>query len=342
MTALPVLLAIALFTSTAIAAPFESQWGLHNTGQRVCRFDGQNCMDGRAGADIRAKAAWTQNKDCRPIVIAVLDSGVDQRHPDLVGNLLRGVNFVPSVPTRDPQDDNLHGTHVIGIIAGTGNESRGVAGVCPRARILPLKVGDAAGYLTDADVLEGIRYAVREGAKVVNASFGGGPQNQIMKSAMSKASNTLFVAAAGNGDFTGRGFDIDSQPVYPASYALSNVIAVAATDSQDNLAFFSNYGVKRVHLAAPGMNIMSTLPLQATADMQTFGIPTEIGAIEGTSMATPFVTGAIALYWSRHPSLRAVEVKRRLLLTTDKLPSLAGKVQSGGRLNLARLMGAAP
>ncbi|MGZ3694734.1 MAG: S8 family peptidase [Bdellovibrionota bacterium] len=324
-------------TTYAGQSTYDSQWALENKGQRVCRFDGKNCLDGKAGSDIKAQQAWKSNQDCSSIVVAVLDSGVDQRHPDLQSNLLPGKNFVNDLKTSDPQDDNLHGTHVSGIIAGAGSETKGVVGVCRKAKLLPVKVGDKDGFLTDADILEGIQFAVSQNAKVINASFGGGASNQLLKDAMAKASGTLFVVAAGNGDMFGHGVSIDAQPVYPAAYDLQNMVVVAATDSQDRLAAFSNFGTGRVHLAAPGVDIVSTFPMEATEEMLANNIPVESGAIDGTSMATPYVSGAVALLWSTSPRSAPAKIKRRLLLSVDKVPALNGKVQTGGRLNLAKL-----
>jgi subtilisin family serine protease len=328
-----------LIATTAFAgSTYDSQWALENKGQRVCRFDGKNCLDGKSGADVNAQEAWQINQDCSSIVVAVLDSGVDQSHPDLQGNLLPGKSFVNQLVTDDPQDDNLHGTHVSGIIAGAGNEAKGVVGICRKASLLPVKVGDKDGFLSDSDVLEGIQFAVSQNAKVINASFGGSMPNRLVKSAMAKASGTLFVVAAGNGDRLGKGVSIDTTPVYPAAYDLDNMIVVAATDSQDRLGAFSNFGMKRVHLAAPGVNIVSTFPMQPTEEMLANAIPVGSGAIDGTSMATPFVSGAVALAWARKPLAEPAEIKRILLDSVDKLPVLAGKVQSGGRLNLAKFV----
>jgi len=322
--------------AAAAPAPFASQWAFDNQGQEVCRFDGKNCQKGLAGVDIKAKAAWKKSQDCSRVIVAVLDSGVDTRHPDLSANLLRGYNFVNE--TNDPTDDNLHGTHVAGIIAGSGSEARGVAGVCQKARVLPVKVGTAEGYLTDEDVLQGIGYAVAQGAKVVNGSFGVGPGNALIKQAIQKASGVLFVFAAGNGDPFGRGFDIDAKPVYPASYGLANIVAVSATNSRDALGGFSNWGARTVDLAAPGVNIVSSLPMKATAEMLKNRIPTEAGALDGTSMAAPFVAGAAALYWSNTPTATVASVKQRLLASVDQTPALKNKVKSGGRLNLAKVL----
>ncbi|RYZ99704.1 MAG: hypothetical protein EOP11_19160 [Proteobacteria bacterium] len=316
-------------------APFMDQWAFENKGQEVCRFDGKNCLKGTAGVDIKAKQAWAKNKDCSNVIVAVLDSGVDTTHPDLKGNLLAGRNFVGE--NNDATDDNLHGTHVAGIIAASGTEAKGVVGVCQKARLLPVKVGSSEGYLTDADVLQGIGFAVEQGAKVVNGSFGGGPGNELIRQAVEKASGTLFIFAAGNGDAFGRGFDIDAKPVYPASYTLPNIVAVAATNSQDQLGAFSNWGKERVDLAAPGVNILSTLPMRATAEMKANKIPTDHGAIDGTSMATPYVAGAATLLWATSPKSSLAEVKARLLAAVDKTAALEGKVRSGGRLNLAKL-----
>lgn len=330
-------LVLSLVISPAFAAPYDDQWALENRGQKNCRFDGKNCSVGTAGADIKAKNAWVKNRDCTSVVTAVLDTGVDRRHPDLMKNILPGKNFVGSVTTDDPQDDNLHGTHVSGIIAASGSESSGVVGVCQRAKILPVKVASAEGMLTDSDILEGIHYAVEQNAKVINASFGGGPASALMKAAIQEASETLFVIASGNGNMFGIGFDIDKVAVYPASYDLPNIVAVAATDNQDKLGRFSNFGANRVHIAAPGVNILSTMPMALTTTMEENQIPVEMGAIDGTSMATPYVAGAASLLWSKYPTLSALEIKRRLLLAVDEVDSLKGKVQTGGRLNLAKL-----
>lgn len=327
----------SLAALSASAATYDSQWALENKGQRVCRFDGRNCLDGKVGADIKAKQVRASVRDCTNAVVAVLDTGADLNHPDLKANLIPGKNFVDSVGSDSPQDDNLHGTHVSGIIAGAGTEAKGVMGVCNRAKVLPVKVGSAEGYLTDSDVIEGIEFAVANKAKVVNASFGGGPSNELVKKAIANATNTIFVIASGNGDWFGRGYDIDSDPVYPASYDLPNIVAVAATDSQDKLGKFSNFGANSVHIAAPGVNIVSTMPMVATKDMKDNKIPTEAGAIDGTSMATPYVAGAAALLWSSNPSMTVAEVKEKLVNAVDKLDTLQGKVKSGGRLNLAKL-----
>lgn len=329
----------ATVPSAAASAIYDSQWALENTGQHVCNFRGKSCTDGQAGDDLKYKLVTSKYGDCSAIVVAVLDTGADLAHPDLAGNLLPGKSFVGGQESNDPQDDNLHGTHVTGIIAGNGTVDSGVVGVCHKAKVLPVKVGDSKGQLTDADILSGINFAVAQGARVVNGSFGGPSGNSIVKKAISKAKNTLFIFAAGNGDDAGIGFSIDSQPSYPASYGLANIIAVAATDANDQLGSFSNFGAKTVALAAPGVNIVSSLPMKPTDEMSQYGIPTASGPLDGTSMATPYVTGAVAMLLGANPKMTSAAAKGRILASVDKLPNLAGKVQSGGRLNLAKMMG---
>jgi thermitase len=339
VSALPLAFTLC-FGFTANAAHFLEQWALENRGQRVCNFRGEKCFVGNVGVDIKHKQVAAQFGDCSAVISAVLDSGVDTRHPDLASNLLQGKNFVGELESNDPTDDNLHGTHVVGIMAASGSESKGVVGVCRKARILPVKVGNAEGFLTDADILEGIKFAVSSGARVVNGSFGGERPNALIKNAIQAARNTLFLFAAGNGDrFTGAGFDIDKRPTFPAAYGLPNIVTVAATDSQDRLGRFSNFGTRHVQLAAPGVNILSTMPMKKTASMEAFNVPVEAGAIDGTSMATPYVAGAATMLLARFPRMTVAQAKSRLLSSVDKIPSLEGKVQSGGRLNLAKLMG---
>lgn len=339
-TALRASLLASVMASPAYAATYDSQWALENTGQHVCNFRGQRCTDGEAGDDIKYKAVAQRFGDCSAVTVAVLDTGADLRHPDLAANLLPGRNFVEGSSGDDAQDDNLHGTHVAGIIAGRGTPSSGVVGVCRRARLLPVKVGGAEGSLTDSDILEGINFAVASGARVVNGSFGGPSGSTAVKNAIARAKNTLFVFAAGNGDEEGNGFDIDAQPIYPASYGLSNIVVVAATDASDELGAFSNFGGSTVDLAAPGVNIVSTLPMRPTQEMSQYGIPTRSGPLDGTSMATPYVAGALTMLLGANPGMTAAAAKSRLLASVDKLPGLSGRVGSGGRLNLAKLLGA--
>jgi len=250
---------------------FSNLWGLHNTGQSV------NGTSGTAGADMDGPEAWDVAQGSNTFVIAVIDTGVDYNHPDLSGNIwanpgevagngldddqngyvddLRGWDFVDD--DNDPMDVVGHGTHVAGTIAAVGNNNIGVTGVCWQAKIMPVRALDAFGAGTDADIIAAIGYAVTKGAKVINASFGGPDYSQAQYDALANANSAgvLFVVAAGN-----EGANNDTTPSYPASYNLPNIISVAATDQNDNLSNFSNYGATSVHVAAPGENIYSTFP----------------------------------------------------------------------------------
>ncbi|MBI4714904.1 MAG: S8 family serine peptidase, partial [Nitrospirae bacterium] len=213
-----------------------------------------------------------------------------------------------------------HGTHVSGTIGGSGNNGIGVAGINWTVKIMPLKVMKRLCVLficscsgTDADIIEAIGYAADFGVRVSNNSYGGGAASQAMSNAI-RASRSLYVAAAGND-----GRNINTNPSYPASYSLANIVSVAATDNNDARASFANYGNKAVDLAAPGVSILSTLPGNS------------YGSYDGTSMATPHVVGAAALLWAQEPAATVNEIKWRLLKGVDPkgLPVL-----TGGRLNV--------
>lgn len=227
---------------------------------------------------VQAEAAWDYTRGSSAIKVAVIDSGVDSRHPDLIGRLVPGYDFVNE--DDDPADDNGHGTHVAGIIAAAANNGAGIAGAAPGIKIMPLKAADAAGCLTTADVVEAISYAAAHGARVINMSFGSLPNEKepleffdfLLYQAIKSHPDILFVAAAGN-----ERSDNDALPVFPACFAvdnvvagvrypaLPNVIAVAALGRDGELADFSNWGQRSVHLAAPGEEIVSTVPLREDA-----------------------------------------------------------------------------
>jgi len=234
---------------------FPELWGLLNTGQIV------NGTSGTAGSDIHAPEAWDITTGNHTVVVAVIDSGMDYNHPDLAGNVSPGLRYDFVHDDADPMDANGHGTHVAGTIAAVGNNGAGVAGVTWAAMIMPLRAGNAVGELSVADIVSAIDYAVQNGAKIINASYGGSNSSISEFAAIDNArqAGVLVVAAAGN-----ESSNIDLIPVYPASYGLDNIIAVAATDPHDNLASFSNFGAGSVHVAAPGINIYSTRPARQT------------------------------------------------------------------------------
>jgi len=317
---------------------FPEQWSLINKGQR----------EGLDKADINAVAAWAKTRGSGKVVVAVLDSGVDYTHADLVENMwtrparlspyfddelgsfddFNGYSAVDSA--RDPMDENGHGTHVAGIIGARGNNGLGVTGINWEVEIMPLKFMGRGGFGTTKAAIEAINYAVdrkRAGVnvRVINASWGSRSKSKALEDAIRAAGREgiLFVAASGND-----GTDADRRPHYPSNYDLPNLLSVAAMNRRDELASFSNYGAKTVHLAAPGAEILSTWLGDSYEEHS------------GTSMATPVVAGVAALVLSAEPDLDVKALRERLLETSDRLDSLKGKVSSGGRVNAARAVGA--
>ncbi|HZQ97612.1 MAG TPA: S8 family peptidase [Chloroflexota bacterium] len=239
---------------------------------------------------IDAPAAWSTTTGSPSVKVAVLDSGVELTHPDLSPNIADGTNTLGEDPqqvaedgcanTTTVQDDFGHGTHVSGIVAAVGNNAVGVAGVAWNVRILPVKVLDCTGNGSDAQIIAGIDWAIANGAQVINMSLGGPGDSPVLDAAVQRAWNAglVVVAAAGNG--------ATNVPYYPA--ASPGAIAVSATDPNDQLAPFSNYG-SDVALSAPGTSVLSTW----TESSYRFE--------SGTSMASPMVAGSAALLLSAHP-----------------------------------------
>ena len=243
----------------------------------------------------RLLAGWDLAKGASAKTIAILDTGIDTDHPDLAARIKPGYNALTN-GTKVP-DDNGHGTFVAGVAAAITNNNRGVAGVAWTAGIMPIKVLNAEGLGTDADIAEGIRWAADHGASVINLSLGGPGNSVALADAVSYAlgKNVVIVAAAGN-----EGWDV---PSYPAAY--SGVLAVTATDLDSNFAFFSNYG-PWVDVAAPGMNIVSTW--LGASELYAIG--------SGTSFAAPIVSGIAHLVRSQNPSFTRTQVYDRIRNTT--------------------------
>ena len=317
-------------TATAPQDPYYKDgtlWGLNNTGQNSGTID----------ADVDEPEAWKVTTGGDPgVVVAVIDSGVDYKHPDLDQNIWRNPDTsAPDVhgydfynDDADPIDDNGHGTHVAGTIAAENN-SAGVVGVNWTAKIMPLKFLGSTGSGSTSNAIRAVDYAVTKGAKLSNNSWGGGGYSQALYDAIKRANTagSLFVAAAGNGGSDGVGDNNDITPHYPSSYDLDNIVAVASTTRTDAMSGFSNYGLKSVDLAAPGSSIYSTLPGNT------------YGSKSGTSMATPHVSGALSLLLSKDSTLTHTAAKAAILSSGDKLSALAGKVASEGRMNTSRLVG---
>jgi subtilisin family serine protease len=304
---------------------FNLLWGLQNTGQSP--------FYGVSGADISATKAWDLTRGSANVVVAVIDTGVDYTHPDLSSNILRdssnnvvGYNFVSN--NNNPMDDYGHGTHCAGIIGAVGNNGVGVVGVNWTVKIMPVKFLDSTGSGYTSDAVLSVDYAVSHGAQVLSNSWGGAGYSQLLLEAIQRAerAGVLFVAAAGNSSD-----DIDLGGFFPAGYNtyVSNVVAVAATDYDDQLAYFSNYGPKTCDIAAPGEEIYSTVPTGSCALCASSGYT----YLSGTSMATPYVAGAVALLKSSFPSATASDLKYRILFNADQPSALAGMIRYG-RLNV--------
>jgi serine protease len=325
---------------------FPQLWGLHNTGQ----------SGGKPDADLDGPEAWNVTTGSSGMIVAVLDTGVDYTHADLAANMWVNTDEIPgngqddddngypddvygydfSNYDSDPMDDHSHGTHVAGTIGAVGDNDTGVVGVNWDVRIMAVKFMSAAGFGFEADAVMALDYAVKNGATISNNSWGGlGLPDPALYDAIERAGthDHLFVAAAGND-----GLDIDLLPLvssYPAAFDLDNIIAVAATDHNDELTFYSNYGSTSVDLGAPGDSILSTVPVahdpDGTADGYTY--------YSGTSMAAPHVAGVAALLRQRHPTWNYRQVTGQILSTVDPQPSLQNTTVSGGRLNASSALG---
>jgi subtilisin family serine protease len=459
-------------TSVPNDALFTNLWGLRNNGQLV------NGATGTAGADTRFIAAWgLARPSTNPVVVAVIDTGVDYTHPDLAGNMwinpgeipgngldddgdgyvddYYGYDFADNLP--DPSDSGFHGTHVAGTIAAIGNNQLGVIGVDYQARIMALRASSDGDSFASSAIIEAIQYAILMknrgvGIAAINESFGGGGSSSSEIAAMQAAGavGIIFCVAAGNDTANN-----DTTPTYPASYRLTNMIVVAATDQDDALASFSDYGASTVDLGAPGVNILSCLPVaqagtvasvqqgsttyqasELTYSGTTTGITAPVydcglgystnfpaavnnnialiqrgtltfqvkvsnamaagaraaiiynnttGALnftlgvannwipaialsqsdglalktnlpatvvnetdpgqiyqylDGTSMAAPHVSGAVAFAAMNFPTDTVTQRIQRVLANVDVVPGLQGKVRTGGRLNLQKLVDA--
>jgi len=300
---------------------------------------------------MEAPSAWEFTTGSHDVVVAVVDTGVNYNHPDLSANILTHSGEIPgngvdddangyvddylgydfAAGDGDPNDEFSHGSHCAGIIGGVGDNGLGIVGINWSVGILPVRVLDADGFGTEGGVASGIMYAASRGAHVISLSLGGSGASPTIDSAISYAAGhgSLVVAAGGNS-----ASDNDTDPFFPAGSTLDNVIAVAATDSSDGLADFSNYGLTSVDVAAPGVSIRSTV-LGASYDFYS-----------GTSMATPYVSGLAALIKAANPALGYADLRSLIFSTVDPQPDLQGKIATGGRVNantaVAVSLGATP
>jgi len=308
---------------------FRHQWALQNTQSKE-PFRG----------DIHVAPLWQRGLvGSKKIIVAVIDSGVDIGHPDLAENIFinslespgsgrddDGNGFVDDIhgwsivdDSPNVRDDLGHGTHVAGSIGAVGNNRLGIVGVSWQLRILPIKILNNVGSGTYADAIEALSYAKRMGANIINNSYYGTAYSQAFEEVIESLNQAgiLFVACSGNA-----GANNEVYMTYPANSRASNVLSVGSTDSRDQLSSFSNWSSTRVHLLAPGENILSTVPRGGYA------------AKDGTSMAAPHVSGAAALLWASRLESTVEDIRQRLLQGSDPVVGLRNKSVSGGRLNV--------
>ena len=292
--------------------------------------------------DVDAPEAWGTRTGCGKV--AVLDTGIDTDHPDLKANLFkskdkpnnnkdddkngyvddtRGFNVIKGKGSG--QDNEGHGTHVAGIIAAHGNNAEGISGICWSANLVPVKFMNSDGQGSSSDAVAGIEYAVKQGIKIINGSFGSRGKSSALHDAVNYAQNhnTLLVVAAGN-----NGQNIDKHPIYPASYSDSNILAVAASTSDDTLASFSNFGSEDVDVAAPGDSILSTY------------LGGGYKTLSGTSMASPLAAGIAAMLKKQASNATPGDLRKAVRKKVDKPPPLNNKVAYDGRVNAAKALAA--
>jgi len=321
---------------------FNQMWGLWDGG---CSF----CEPNKPAPNLNATKAWDLTTGSDNIVAVVLDTGVQLEHEDLApnawvnpGEIARngvdddGNGFVDDVNgwnffdgnnrTFNPDSELSHGTHVAGTIGAAGNNGIGVTGVAWHVKIMSLKfLGGTQGKGSTSNAVKGINYAIDMrnrgvNVRVINASWGGGNESQTLRQAIADANSAgiLFVCAAGN-----NGENIDENPDFPAGYSIDqpNAVSVTAVSQSGSLASFSNFGHNSVSVAAPGVQICSTIPNSYTCGFSS------------TSMSTPYVSGIAVLLWSHDPSLTPAQVKQRIVDTSEPLPSLVSVVARSGRVN---------
>lgn len=351
----------ALTTTTRPKPPndprFGEQWAMLNTGQYL----GYGMTPTIAGADVRALEAWqwTQGEGAPPL--AVIDSGVDTSHPDLAGAAwtnpreipangaddngngfvddVQGWDFIEDRPANGT-DPYSHGTGVAGVAVARANNRIGVAGVAPRAKVMPLVVTDPDGYGHGSDVAHALLYAGRNGARVANVSLGlpNAYSGEILTAAIREVPDLLVVAAAGNDAADN---DTATYAMRPCVLPEPNVVCVAATDPSDELARFSNSGATTVDLAAPGEDMLIAVSTNPGRDR----LPT-YGWTGGTSLSAPLVAGAAQLLLAKRPDLTFTTLREALLASGRERSALVSRTVTGRRLDIAaalqRVAGAAP
>lgn len=331
----PIVLLKGLITSPFNDPQINKQWALASAvNNGVSVFD----------------AYMKRHDNKKTVIVAIVDTGIDYDHQDLKENVWTNKNEIPGNgidddqngyiddihgintlnrdrggnATSDNKDTEGHGTHVAGIIGAVQNNNFGIAGIAQKVKLMSIRTVPNDGDEKDADVVEAFVYAAKNGAKLINCSFGksvneGGMAVADAINYIGKDFGTLVIAAAGNDSV-----DIDKKPTYPASFPTDYLMVVASTEKTGNMSYFSNFGIENVDLAAPGGAIYSTLPNNQFANLS------------GTSMASPVATGVAAEILSIRPDLTALELKALLIDTVTKKPTFETKIKSGGRIDLLR------
>ena len=333
---------------------FNLQWGLENTGQVMRDLMFVHSVVGTAGADVGVTEAWDTTTGSRDVVVAVIDDSLEWDHPDLAANIwvnndeiannsidddgngyvddvsgwdfVDGDNDTRATPTLDEDFLEGHGTLVAGVLGAVGNNALGISGVNWQVSIMPLKVA-----FDVASVLAAVEYAIDNGAHIVNASFGG-PQFSFAESQGIRRlaeEGILLVAAAGNVNINN-----DKIPDYPSSLDYPNIIAVGASNPDDEITFWSQYGQTSVDVLAPGSTVRTTVTGVADTLPGNSGSSTRrYDYVAGTSFAAPFVSGIAALIKAQFPSADYSELKGRIMASVEA--STPAVVSSGGRVNAA-------
>ncbi len=334
---------------------FNNQWNLNNFGQSIAELGGRR---GTFDSDINGPEAWDITTGNDAIVVGVIDTGIDYTHPDLIANLwvnpgeipnngidddnngyiddIHGINAITG--SGDPFDDSGHGTHVSGILGAEGNNARGIAGINWNTTIIACKfLGPRAaepGFVSDAieclDYLLNLKTRTNNpvNVRLTNNSWGGNGRSQALVDAIAAHQNAeiLFVTSAGNDRQ-----NMDDVPNFPAAYDLPGIISVAASDENDELTTFSNFGVQTTDIAAPGARILSTVP-SGNCELCT---GSGYAFVSGTSMASPHVAGLAALMMAQNPGLTIREIKNLVISAGTRINALNSRVLAGARLRAA-------